>query len=65
MKQYKRIIEKLTAKFKKHKCSVVTTRNLTDVMINDRIMFVPNYDDQKYIKARKKTQRQVSKNLER
>ena len=60
-----RIIEKLTSKFKKPELQVVTTRNLVDYMINDRIMFVPNYNEREYIKARKRTQRQVRKNLER
>ncbi|MFQ6723937.1 MAG: hypothetical protein ACLRFE_01200 [Clostridia bacterium] len=60
-----RIIEKLTAKFKKPELKIVTTRNLVDYMINERIMFVPNYNEREYIKARKRTQRQVSKNLER
>jgi hypothetical protein len=60
-----RIIEKLTAKFKKPEPRVVTTRNLVDYMITERIMFVPNYNERKYIKARKRTQRQVRKNLER
>ena len=60
-----RIIEKLTAKFKKPEPRVVTTRDLVDPMINDRVMFVPNYNEREYIKARKKTQRQVRKNLER
>ena len=60
-----RIFEKLTAQFKKPELKIVTTRNLVDFMINDRIMFIPNYNERKYIKARKKTQRQVSKNLER
>ena len=60
-----RIIEKLTAKFKKPELKVVTTRNLVDYMINERIMFVPNYNEREYIKARKRTQHQVRKNLER
>lgn len=60
-----RIIEKLTAKFNKKEPQVVTTRNLVDYMINDRVMFVPNYNEREYIKARKRTQRQVAKNLER
>lgn len=60
-----RIIEKLTAKFKNQKLQVATTRNLIGYMINERIMFVPNYNEHEYIKARKKTQHQVSKNLER
>ena len=60
-----RIFEKLTAKFKKSEKRVITTRNLVDYMINERIMFVPNYNEREYIKARKRTQRQVSKNLER
>ena len=60
-----RIIEKLTAKFKKLEPRVVTTRNLVDYMINKRIMFVPNYNEREYIKARKRTQHEVRKNLER
>ena len=60
-----RIIEKLTAKFKKPEPRVVTTRNLVDYMINKRIMFVPNYNEREYIKARKRTQHEVRKNLER
>ena len=60
-----RIIDKITAKFKKLEPKVVTTRNLIGYMINERIMFVPNYNEHEYIKARKKTQHQVSKNLER
>lgn len=60
-----RIIEKLTAKFKKSEPRVVTTRNLVEYMITERIMFVPNYNEREYIKARKRTQRQVIKNLER
>lgn len=59
-----RIFEKITAKFKKEK-RVITTRNLVDYMILDRVMFVPNYNEREYIKARKKTQHQVRKNLER
>ena len=60
-----RIFEKLTAKFKKSEKRVITTRNLVDYMINERIMFVPNYNEHEYIKARKRTQRNVQKNLER
>ena len=60
-----RIFEKLIAKFKKPESKVVTTRNLVDYMINERIMFVPNYNERDYIKARKRTQHQVGKNLER
>ena len=60
-----RIIDKITAKFKKPEPKVVTTRNLIGYMINERIMFVPNYNEHDYIKARKRTQRQVGKNLER
>ena len=60
-----RIIEKLTAKFKNPEKRIVTTRDLIDTMINERVMFVPNYNEQEYIKARKKTQHQVAKNLER
>ena len=60
-----RIFEKLTAKFKKSEKRVITTRNLIEPMINKRLMFVPNYNDREYVKARKRTQRQVSKNLER
>ena len=60
-----RIIEKLTARFKKPEKRVVTTRDLVDSMINDRVMFVPNYNEREYIKARKKTQHQVRKTLER
>jgi len=60
-----RIFEKLIAKFKKPAPKVVTTRNLVDYMINERLMFVPNYNEHEYIKARKTTQRQVRKNLEK
>ena len=60
-----RIFEKLIAKVNKPEPRIITTRNLIDYMINDRVMFVPNYNDQEYIKARKRTQRQVAKNLER
>ena len=60
-----RIIEKLTAKFKKPELKVVTTRNLIDYMINERIMFVPNYNEREHIKAHKRTQCHVRKNLER
>ena len=60
-----RIFEKLTAKFKKPELKIVTTRNLVDYMINERIMFVPNYNEREYIKARKRTQHEVRKNLER
>lgn len=60
-----RIIEKLLPKAKKNSTSIVTTRNLTDFMTNDRIMFVPAYNEREYIKARKITQHQVRKNLER
>lgn len=60
-----RIIEKLTAKVNKPEPRIITTRNLIDYMINDRVVFVPNYNDQEYIKARKRTQRQIAKNLER
>ena len=60
-----RIIEKLTAKFKKPEKRVVTTRNLIEPMLNERLMFVPNYNEHEYIKALKRTQHQVRKNLER
>ena len=60
-----RIFEKLIAKFKKPAPKVVTTRNLTDYMITDRVMFVPKYNEREYIKARKRTQHQVRKNLEK
>ena len=60
-----RIFEKLTAQFKKPEPQIVTTRNLVDYMINKRLMFVPNYNEREYVKARKRTQRQVSKKLER
>jgi len=60
-----RIFEKLTAKFKKPEPQIVTTRNLVDYMTNKRLMFVPNYNEREYVKARKRTQRQVCKNLER
>ena len=60
-----RIFEKLVSKFKKSEPKVVTTRNLVDYMINERVMFVPNYNEREYMKARKRNQRDVQKNLER
>lgn len=60
-----RIIEKLTTKFKNPKPQVITTRNLIEPMLKERIMFVPNYNEREYIKSRKRTQRQVRKTLEK
>lgn len=58
-----RIFEKLIAKFKKPEPKVVTTRNLVDYMVNERLMLVPNYNEREYVKARKRTQHQVDKSL--
>ncbi len=61
-----RIIEKLTAKVTKSEPKVVTTRNLTDYMISDRIMFVPMYKGPRaYMKMCKKIQRDARRNFER
>ena len=50
-----RIIENSTFKFKKEETRVVTTRNLVDHMINNRVMFVPKYNAREYLNTRKNT----------
>ena len=61
-----RIIERLISRFRRKEQRVVLARDLTTYMINDRMIPVQKYKENgRYVKARKETQRDVSKYFER
>ena len=61
-----RIIERVISRFRRKEQRVVLARDLTTYMINDRMIPVQKYKENGgYVKARKETQRDVSKYFER